>query len=377
MYGSRTGHSWQAVSLESGNGSAVPGCGNACDAPAGPALPLGLSSSHNGPSENPPERKGQFKGKEGGGRSLSGEVVKDRQTRRKRAARTEAGRAWRNRWRARVAKGGSFGSLHTPTLKGRASGGIRGRITEFSRGSRKRMLEFVNSIDQAAVPVGRLLFVTLTYPGQDVEAWGQPWPKRPEQWEGHLKAFGKRLERFLRSEVPAIWKKEFQQRGAPHFHLLLLVPAGRSLDELRAWVSLNWYEVVGSGQETHRASGTQVDRVNTWRGVMSYAAKYLGKSSRLVDQETGEIRAVGRFWGVWRREGFPVQFREVTLSRGQWCQCRRWVLRYLGWRRSGGIRGLRCFAPAAVWDGFLAYLTRQQQDQAQEDARLIDQALRC
>ena len=336
-----------------------------------------MSSSHNGPFKEPLELKRLFRGEERGGRSLSEGVRRDRQNRLKRRARREAKAAWGNRWRCRAAEGGAFGALQAPTLQGRSGGGIRGQVTEFSGGSRKRMLEFVNSIDRRVIPLVRLVFVTLTYPGQVVPEWGQPWPQEPEHWKGHLKAFGKRLERWLRVDVPAIWKQEFQERGAPHFHLLMVVPEGQSMKGLQEWVSQAWYEVVGSGQATHLASGTQVKRCRGWRGVVCYAAKYLGKSSRLVDQETGEIQPVGRFWGVWRREGFPVHFHEVSLSRAEWCQCRRWVLRYLGWRRSGGIRGLRCFAPSDVWLRFLDYLTRQREHQAAEDTRLLERALLC
>ena len=84
----------------------------------------------------------------------------------------------------------------------------RGKIGGFSAKARGRMMELCAKIRDDAVA----LFVTLTYPSD--------WPGDPARWKRDLDAFGKWICRFAPG-VGAIWKLEPQQRGAPHFHLLV------------------------------------------------------------------------------------------------------------------------------------------------------------
>lgn len=227
--------------------------------------------------------------------------------------------------------GGSVCRLKVDGATG-GPGGARGVVREFSAGSRRRLLRFLGGVDRGRVDVSRLGFVTLTYP--------EVFPSAPDEWERHLTAFRHRWERAF-GVMPAVWKKEFQKRGAPHWHLLVKLPdsvVGRvALSRLRAWVSRAWFEVVGSGDLRHLKAGTQVQKVRTWRGAMSYAAKYLGKSERVVDGSTGEVLAVGRYWGVWRRDCWPVEWVTVPVAPDDVWRCRR-VLWRLMRRRSHSYR---------------------------------------
>lgn len=128
---------------------------------------------------------------------------------------------------------------------------------------------------------GRSYFVTLTYP--------ERYPDDGRVWKKHLRAFLRRLER--RGLQGAVWRLEFQERGAPHFHLLLVFVDKVDLSWLREYVSVAWYEVVGSGDEKHFLAGTNCQQVRVGRGLMSYIAKYLAK-------EAVDGVAVGRRWGV-------------------------------------------------------------------------------
>lgn len=102
--------------------------------------------------------------------------------------------------------------------------------------------------------------------------------------------------------------REFQQRGASHFHLLVCGVAG-PLALLRPWVAETWYAVVGSGDERHRRAGTRVQPVRSARGMVSYLAGCLPKGEQ---KRAPEGTTPGRWWGVagqgnaWRYEGTPI-----------------------------------------------------------------------
>lgn len=165
--------------------------------------------------------------------------------------------------------------------------GKRGVVKGFSNSSRRRLLRLVSSVDLKRKPV----FVTLTYPGE--------FPFNPRLWKRHLDTFIKRLGRKF-GQVSGVWKLEAQERGAPHYHMLIW---GVEYSDLISFVSSNWYEVVGSGDENHLRAGTRVEIVRSHRGVLSYASKYLGK----VEQPMIELwDMVGRYWGVFFRDRLPV-----------------------------------------------------------------------
>jgi|GEM_PF-6001929 len=155
-----------------------------------------------------------------------------------------------------------------------------------------------------------------------------------------------------------VWRLEFQQRGAPHFHLLLSAPKALhgDADELagfclnfRSWLAEAWYRIVGSGDVKHRQAGTQCDLLRTFRGAAWYAAKYCTKpDSRKFD-------GVGRFWGVVGRKDWFAAVLSCTLRVNDIVRIRRILRR---WRRPDkrakrawcGELGVRCFIEAeALW----------------------------
>lgn len=166
-------------------------------------------------------------------------------------------------------------------------GGKRSYVSGFSAGSRLRLLHLLGTVKKSEMPT----FLTLTYPNT--------WPN-PTDCKRHLDTFTKRLFRHS-PNCSFIWKLEFQKRGAPHFHLLCW-----GLDRspgFRHWLSTTWYEVVDSGDIKHLHAGTQCADVRSWRGVMSYAAKYMGKP--VQQDENEDWGRPGRFWGVRGGERLP------------------------------------------------------------------------
>ena len=116
---------------------------------------------------------------------------------------------------AGVGEGGGAGASGGDRLQGGAQvgGGQRGTVSAFSRASRKRMLERLARL-QPEDAQGPMSMITLTYGEQFPDAQGA---KRD------LVAFWKRVRRAFLG-AGAIWRVEFQKRGAPHFHLIFYGP---------------------------------------------------------------------------------------------------------------------------------------------------------
>lgn len=172
-------------------------------------------------------------------------------------------------------------------------GGKRGVVKGFSRASRRRLMNIIASVRRdAKLP----LFITLTYPNNYPE---------PKESKKHLKEFLRRMKRMYPS-AGAIWKLEPQQRGAPHYHILVW---GIKLEELIAWVPDTWYKIAGGGDENHLLwhlglLGNQhcVNPVRSYKGVWSYASKYLGKTFEVAGWDNKEV---GRYWGVVGAKNIP------------------------------------------------------------------------
>jgi hypothetical protein len=160
----------------------------------------------------------------------------------------------------------------------------RGKITGFSRKSRKRMIQELSKVRRDSLPI----MVTLTYPGE--------YSHDPKAWKNDLDNFVRRLARKFKNAA-GVWKLEPQKRGAPHFHLFVW---GAGYAELLLWVALAWFQVVKSGDIRHLHAGTRVEKVKSLSGSRWYASKYLGKE---VDGEGWEYP--GRWWGIFQREKLP------------------------------------------------------------------------
>lgn len=188
----------------------------------------------------------------------------------------------------------------------------RGRITEFSARSRARLRSAAFDLGEFHAPD---LLLTLTYPGQWRAVAGDgPTCRR------HLKAFRKRLTRYLVglgvTEWSALWFREFQRRGAPHFHLLLWGD-GLGVLELRQagrWLSRAWAAVVdhpdAAQRRKHEKAGTRIEAMRT--RSFAYAVTYASKprQKRVPDG----FGSPGRWWGLWRASvPAPITF-SGTLS---------------------------------------------------------------
>jgi len=177
-------------------------------------------------------------------------------------------------------------------------GGKKGKVTGFSRNSRRYLLRECGKIDRRFLPV----MFTLTYADDE-------WIPEPEQWKRRdLRTFQMRMQREY-GDFAALWRLELKPRQsgdklgavAPHFHLIVWIdPANMErkdkmtypeLLKMREWVDEAW----GKGR-------TKVEAIRSARGTMSYIGKYIAKS------DTDEIIAaypegLGRVWGKWGSKG--------------------------------------------------------------------------
>lgn len=208
----------------------------------------------------------------------------------------------------------------------------RREITGWSRKSRRNMVLALCEIDYLpmfnstmAVPA----MVTLTYPGD----WLTVAPDGRTAKE-HLQEFFHRYRRAWGTDLLCVWKLEFQRRGAPHFHLMMVPPTGRAHSrsdavgtglEFKHWLSVVWADVVDhpdAGEyANHLAAGTGVDwqegaRLQDPRRAAVYFTKHGSFSAKeyqhIVPEPWREPgRGPGRFWGYRQLRRVP---RSVDLT---------------------------------------------------------------
>jgi hypothetical protein len=200
----------------------------------------------------------------------------------------------------------------------RRGGGLRGKVRGFSRASRKRLLELVARLDYEQIQGHRHIatFITLTYPGE------QGTLPSPQECKRHLWAFWKRIERRW-PWVSGVWREQFDSGGErdyhPHFHLILFNLPWIDKAEILRW----WCEITGRDSE----NATRIEAIRTWRGVLSYAARYCaepsGDDGGLVHlaylAEHFGSDCTGRVWGVFNRDNLPfAEVVELAIIRGRW-----------------------------------------------------------
>lgn len=223
------------------------------------------------------------------------------------------------------------------------SGGKRGEITGYSRGSRRRLMRLIAGTEKDKRPI----FATLTYP--DV------FPNEMAKWKRDIDVLGKRIRRKM-PDVGFIWRIEFVNRKsgvskgkiAPHFHLLLW---GVDQYTFRKFLGPAWYSVVGSEDSKHELAGTKVERLKGWRGVMAYVSKYVAKE----DYYPPEWR--GRVWGIISKENIPFAIRVIIpLTRLEGVKLVRLGRKFCGLRGKTLVYGLTWLMDAESVLDYLEYL---------------------
>lgn len=219
----------------------------------------------------------------------------------------------------------------------------RGSVTEFSRKSRRRMIDLQSRLD---LTDRRIVFMTLTF--------------HYTHSVGYTKACFKRFLSYVRYHYPqasAMWRLEFQKRGAPHYHLIFFDLPFWEFKALRK----TWMDC------THEDnSGVRVNLLTSARQAMFYVSKYVAKipelncSTLFINapyQQNVEEKWRGRMWGILNKECLPMAERITGVIVDEE------IANYFWWFAGASLRSK---------DGTLRSTSRLYTDEAQ---RIFDFAL--
>ena len=177
-------------------------------------------------------------------------------------------------------------------------GGKKAKVHEFSERSRRSMMYQSASVFwKEVLDCSVVVHATLTYPAEYAS---------PAEAKKHFEALRERLRREYGSSLFGFWKLEPQERGAPHFHLLVALEnadtwrddtaSDLAFISLREFLILSWLDVVGSSDPAHaihhRSDPKVVQRITSYAGITRYLGKYLGKAVATAGWDHP-----GRFWG--------------------------------------------------------------------------------
>jgi hypothetical protein len=202
-------------------------------------------------------------------------------------------------------------ALMRPSLPALDVHSTRGIISQFSAKSRKRLLEQFARLDHKKMKFTkeRVKFLHLTYIDNMRDGLLA---------KLHLKRFIERLQ-YAHDKLWVVWKMEFQERGAIHFHLIVGNMKFTDFEEIQKM----WAQCSEQAENVF----TRIEAIKSIRGVLSYAAKYMTKE---VSPNTGEevkatdvssvrraaggsgslvlsiCHSFGRFWGVYGRQHLPL-----------------------------------------------------------------------
>jgi hypothetical protein len=249
------------------------------------------------------------------------------------------------RYHVNIVPEGELVKLSVSGLQSRpAADSTRGEVRGFSQASHNRLMFLISSMKKHDMP----LFVTLTY---------REFSNNFEEYKYHLHHFFVRLRRAF-PKFGAIWKLEYQSRGAAHYHLLLW---GVDYEDVLEWIPKNWNEIV-QGDAVHLAfhrgeldNQHCVTPVRSWHGVKTYAAKYLGKIDDRYQTHTGRIWGKRGALPYGKRFTFKVDYHTYMAFRAAF-------LGYQGRDHTRQSLGLWGFAGnVADWIVYLEQLTREHE----------------
>jgi hypothetical protein len=177
--------------------------------------------------------------------------------------------------------------------RSRRGGGRKRSIKTRTKSSCRNFRRFLRTLLVGAL--SKALFITLTY--------SRDFPTRGQN-RNHLDRFIRRLLRRY-PEACIVWSLEYQRRGAPHYHLLVL-----GVDEIPwQWLKQKWNEVIASDCLTWAAATISISSVKDVDSIIGYLTEH-GRSERIPEEH------IGRFWGVRGRADLYMARREEALISG-------------------------------------------------------------
>jgi len=162
---------------------------------------------------------------------------------------------------------------------------IERKIKTFSENSRRNLSKHLCKIRFDSY--NERWFVTLTFHNEI--------PNSQSTMKKIIDKFNKRLHR-VNFFLDYVWKLEYQKRGAPHLHYLLLFPkrlSYKSRTQLASIIQRAWIECVGDNDELFKRLSVNIRQVGNNNKTVNYLMKYIDK----LDDETHEHN-LGRFWAI-------------------------------------------------------------------------------
>lgn len=158
-----------------------------------------------------------------------------------------------------------------------------GDIKQFSPASRHRLYTIMRRLRSRLLSPP--IMATLTY--------HNVWPSDPH---GDLHAWLQWLRRRTQGHVRYLWRLEWQQRGAPHYHVMIWLPHswtwGRDQQAQQA-ITTSWATIIGTRHDSAAMKhGVHVTQLNSMKRTMIYVAKYLAKDHHGQERGNGQRR-----WG--------------------------------------------------------------------------------
>jgi hypothetical protein len=202
-----------------------------------------------------------------------------------------------------------------PTLISDGKKPPRGNISGFSDKARARMLKTVNQINRPDPP----LFITLTYRDNEQDH---------SKSKKHLDRIRKHFE-YKYKQIAAIWRLEFQRRGAIHYHILLWKSdtwLNYPLDEVKETVSKAWAKIILDGSEATLKYSVKIMLGENSNALSLYLLGHNNKTNQIRDDlETG------RYWGIWKKEllGIGKPQESYNIKQNQIFVLRRLSRQYL------------------------------------------------
>lgn len=158
-------------------------------------------------------------------------------------------------------------------------------IKNFSKNSRQRLFQKFNKINYSKY--GIPIFLSLT--------WHYDNPSTQKSIKIFLRNFLKRLQRLL-PPFQYIWKFEYQERGTPHFHIIIF-PESKTYnfdeEKIKSEITRHWLELKQCKCDDCKRYAVKVVRCETLKMSLSYISKEIAK----VGHDYLE-HDLGRIWGT-------------------------------------------------------------------------------
>lgn len=181
-------------------------------------------------------------------------------------------------------------------------GGFRGKIREFTRAARRRLiLDFGKLISYPSC------WITLTFADDCMS--GKTVTERGAFAASCLKKMAEWLERRYPGAW-ALWRKEWEARKkgllrgelCPHYHVMIEYGLDEGLLADRAMVHClkRWVRITGTRHPDAMTVAMRPKSRAILNGIemaQRYVAKYMSKTTQAIFQDLGEEESLGRYWG--------------------------------------------------------------------------------